>query len=134
MLSRTAETDQFCARPRLPSTSVCRGLVASKPPSPEKAKTSKNDEKLTILQYLQKKAKTSNSYSFPVSKTLKNDENFEIWPKLQEMRPGQGRGKTSRNDENFEIWPARVGRQGAAIGAVDRLSPCKAALSLASLP
>jgi hypothetical protein len=64
-LSRTAEMAQFCARcgPAPPAA------VASKSPSPEKAKTSKNDEKLTILQYLQKKAKTSNSYSFPVSKT-----------------------------------------------------------------
>jgi len=74
MLSRTAETDQFCALSR----SLRRGLVASKPPSPEKAKTSKNDEKLTILQYLQKKTKTSNTYSFLVSKTSRKDENFEI--------------------------------------------------------
>jgi hypothetical protein len=51
--------------------------VASKPPSPEKAKTSKNDEKLTVLQYLQKKAKTSNTYSFLVSKTSKYRQNFE---------------------------------------------------------
>lgn len=106
-----------------------RGLVASKPPSPKKTKTSKNDEKLTILQYLQKKAKTSNSYSIPVSKTSKNDKNFEIWPKLQEMRLAQGCAKTSRNGENFEIWPAPLRAEGPAVRAVGRLSPCKPLLS-----
>jgi hypothetical protein len=52
--------------------------MASNPPSPEKAKTSKNDEKLTILQYLREMGKTSNSYSFPISKTSKKGQNFEI--------------------------------------------------------
>jgi hypothetical protein len=70
--------------------------VASNPPSPEKAKTSKNDEKLTILQYLQKKAKTSKSYSFPVSKTSKNSKNFEIWPKLRNL------AKTSRKGSGHD--------------------------------
>jgi hypothetical protein len=101
MLSRTAETTQFCALSRSSAPPSCRGLVASNPPSPEKAKTSKNDEKLTILQYLQKKAKTSISYSFPVSKTSKTHQNFEIWPKLQERgRSAKLRKmtKTSRKD------------------------------------
>jgi hypothetical protein len=69
---------------RAPAPAAPPAAVASKPPSPEKGKTSKNDEKLTVLQYLQKKAKTSNSYSFPVSKTSKTHQNFEIWSKLQE--------------------------------------------------
>jgi hypothetical protein len=96
--------------------------VASKSPSPEKAKTSKNDEKLTILQYLQKKAKTSNTCSFPVLKTSKTCKNFEIWSKLQEKRPAQGCAKTSRNDDNFEIWPFCGRRRPGAVGAVERLS------------
>jgi hypothetical protein len=50
---------------------------ASKPPSPEKAKTSKNDENFNILRYYQKISKTSISDSFLILKTSKNAQNFK---------------------------------------------------------
>jgi hypothetical protein len=102
--------------------------VASNPPSPEKAKTSKNDEKLTILQYLQKKAKTSKSYSFPVSKTSKNSKNFEIWPKLQERGQAMAEPKLREIAKTSKFGPLFRGGEGQPMEPWTALAPVSSCL------